>query len=122
MHHDDEDGRSTGDSPLEQHILAGDLIGVMDCIDAADEAERKATRRAVERLIVRRWQLLRASPDNPLTVDGRTDKARANRLFRATELARFMCSADQPACDYWKHIGIQDIAAYNTRYAPEPSP
>lgn len=120
MHDHDEDN-ATGDSALEQHILAGDLGAVMDCIDAADEAERKAMRRAVERLISRRWQLLRAGPDSPLSVDGRTDKERANRLFRATELARFLCADEQPACDYWQHIGIQDIAAYRARYAPAPS-
>lgn len=120
MHHEDDDC-SMGDSPLERHILAGDLVGLMNCIDTAGEDERKAMRRAVERLIVLRWQLLRANPDSPLTLDGRTDKARANRLFRATELARFMCDPDQPACDYWKHIGIQDITAYKARYAPAPS-
>ncbi len=120
MHDHDEDS-ATGDTALERHILAGDLGAVMDCIDAADESERKAMRRAIERLISRRWQLLHASPDSPLTVDGRTDKTRANRLFRATELARFLCADDQPACDYWQHIGIQDIAAYKARYAPAPS-
>lgn len=118
---DNDEDNATGDSALERHILAGDLGAVMDCIDAADAAERKAMRRAVERLISRRWQLLRAGPDSPLSVDGRTDKERANRLFRATELARFMCASDQPACDYWQHIGIQDIAAYRARYAPAPS-
>lgn len=118
MHDDDT---STGDSPLERHILAGDLAAVMDCIDAADEAERKAMRRTAERLIMRRWQLLRADADSPLTVDGRTDQARANRLFRATELARFMCDPELPPSDYWQHIGIQDIAAYQARFAPPRS-
>lgn len=119
MHdHDHEDTTATGDSPLERHILAGDLDAVMDCIGAADEAERKVMRRTAERLIMRRWQLLRADPDSPLTVDGHTSKARANRLFRATELARFMCNPELPPSDYWQHIGIQDIAAYKARFTP----
>lgn len=118
MHDDDT---STGDSPLERHILAGDLDAVMDCIDTADQAERKAMRCTAERLIMRRWQLLRADADSPLAVDGRTDRARANRLFRATELARFMCDPELPPSDYWQHIGIQDIAAYQARFAPPRS-
>lgn len=121
MHDHDNDDTSTGDSPLERHILAGDLDAVMDCIDTADQAERKAMRRTAERLIMRRWQLLRADADSPLAVDGRTDRARANRLFRATELARFMCDPELPPSDYWQHIGIQDIAAYQARFAPPRS-
>ena len=59
---------------LERRILAGDITGVMDCIDAADAATRAAMRPTVERLIFGRWPLLRADPENPLCVDGRIDK------------------------------------------------
>lgn len=108
---------------LERHILAGDITAVMDCIDAADSPTRAALRPTIERLVFARWKLLRPEPGNPLEAEnGRIDKDHANRLFRAVVLARFLCADDLPACDYWKHIGIQDIAAYRARYAPPLPP
>ncbi|CAN7403196.1 DUF6493 family protein [Polaromonas sp. LjRoot131] len=98
------------DSPLEVRILAGDITGVMDLVDAMDSAERAVNLRVVERLVHARWRMLKA-----------LDKHQANRLFRAIDLARFLCSSEHPPADYWMHIGVQDIAAFRQRYQPAPS-
>jgi hypothetical protein len=98
------------DSPLEVRILAGDITGVMDLVDAMDPAERAVNLRVVERLVHARWRMLKA-----------LDKHQANLLFRAIDLARFLCSSEHPPADYWMHIGVQDIAAFRQRYQPAPS-
>lgn len=98
------------DSPLEVCILAGDIIGVMDLVDAMAPAERAVSLRAIERLVHARWRMLKD-----------LDKHKANRLFRAIDLARFLCGSEHPLADYWMHIGVQDIAAFRQRYQPAPS-
>lgn len=100
----------THDSPLEICILAGDVNGIMDLVDAMDAAEKAASRPAVEQLAFKRWAMRQ----------GR-DKAQTNRLFRAMDLARFMCSSEHPLSDYWMHIGVEDIATFKQRYQPAPS-
>jgi len=114
------DPQPAGDSPLEICILAGDLAGVMDLIDAMGPAERAASRPAIEKLIFARWRMLRPDPHDPANPRQALDKHSANRLFRAIELARFMCSAEHAPADYWMHIGVQDIAAFRQRYQPAP--
>lgn len=104
------DPQPARDSPLEVCILAGDITGVMDLVDAMDSAERAANLPAVTRLVHARWRMLKT-----------LDKHQANRLFRAIDLARFLCSSEYPPSDYWMHIGVQDIAAFRQRYQPVPS-
>lgn len=94
-------------TPLVARVLEGDIEGVMDVIDAMSPTERTASRPSLDRIAFNRWNLCRE-----------WDKGRANRLFRAIDLARFMCSADQPTTDYWMHVGVQDIAAFKQRYQP----
>lgn len=109
------------DSPLEIRILDGDLNGVMDLIDAMDPSERSRNLLAVERLVGPRWRWLSQDTPNPLNVRPGYGPHSANLLFRAIDLARFMCSSDLPQADYWMHIGVQDIAAFKQRYDPAPA-
>lgn len=105
------DADPTHDSPLEIRILDGDVAGVMDLVDAMTPAERAAIRPAIERLVFSRWRMAKQGGD----------KSAANRLSRAIDMARFMCSTEHPQADYWLHIGVQDIAAFRRRYQPGPS-
>lgn len=115
------DSQPACDSPLEACILAGDITGVMDLVDAMSPAERAASLPAVERLVHARWRMLRPQQPNPANPTQALDKHQANRLFRAIDLARFLCTSGHPAADYWMHIGVQDIAAFRQRYQPAPS-
>lgn len=106
------------DTPLEKGLLAGDIPAVMDLLAAMGPAERAAARPAVAHLNHMRWGLLRPDQRNPLNLREPFDKARANRLFRAIDLARFLCEPDNPLCDYWMHIGIEDIPAFKAQFRP----
>ncbi|SDN71693.1 DUF6493 family protein [Polaromonas sp. JS666] len=112
------DSQPACDSPLEACILAGDITGVMDLVDAMSPAERAASLPAVERLVHARWRMLRPQQLDPANPTQALDKHKANRLFRAVDLARFLCTSGHPAADYWMHIGVQDIAAFRQRYQP----
>lgn len=114
------DSLPAGDSPLEVRILAGDITGVMDLVDAMGPAERAASLPAVERLVHARWRMLRPQQRDPANPTQALDKQQANRLFRAVDLARFLCTSGHSAADYWMHIGVQDIAAFRQRYQPAP--
>lgn len=115
------DSQPAGDSPLEVCILAGDITGVMDLVDAMSPAERAANLPAVARLVHARWRMLRPQQCDPANPTQALDKRQANRLFRAIDLARFLCASEHAAADYWMHIGVQDIAAFRQRYRPAPS-
>ena len=109
------------DSPLAKRILAGDVTGVMDLVDAMDPAERMACLPNLAQLSTQRWHLIRPNPPVPSDTPHRRGHQEANLLFRAIEMARFLCDADLPRAEYWKHIGLEDIAAYKKRYVPAPS-
>lgn len=109
------------DSPLEICILDGDVNGVMELIDAMDPSERSRNWLVVERLVGPRWRWLSQNTPNPLNARPGYGPHSANLLFRAIELARFMCSPDLPQADYWLHIGVQDIATFKQRYNPTPA-
>ena len=110
-------------TPLGRCILAGDITGVMDTVDGMPTAERTAALIGVQALMIDRWKLVRQPPVNTPNAarEYEYDHANANRLFRAIELARFMCAADKPQEDYWMHIGVQDVAAFKQRYRPARS-
>ncbi len=112
-----DDNRSY-DTPLEKSLLAGDIPAVMDLLAAMGPAERVAARPAVAHLTHMRWGLLRPDQRNPLNLRVAFDKTQANRLFRAIDLARFLCEPENPLCDYWMHIGIEDIPAFKARFKP----
>jgi hypothetical protein len=107
-------------TPLGACILAGDISGVMDAVDAMSPSQQKEALAGVQALMSERWKLLQKR-----TEDGNWVRVlapeHANRLFRAVELAHFMCEPDHVMADYWKHIGIQDIALFKQRYQPERS-
>ncbi|RLJ40004.1 DUF6493 family protein [Acidovorax sp. 106] len=107
-------------TPLGCCLLAGDITGVMDLVDALSAAEKATTFVGVQAMLFQRWQLIRKrAPDGKAWVDA-CEPEHANRLFRAVDVARFMCNAELPLADYWMHIGIQDIAAFQQRYKPHP--
>ncbi|OYT93613.1 MAG: hypothetical protein CFE43_02520 [Burkholderiales bacterium PBB3] len=106
------------DTPLGRCILAGDISGVMDTVDGMAAAERAAALFGVHALVIDRWKLVRKPRASDPTAAVDYDYAHANRLFRAVEMARFMCTPDAKPEDYWMHIGVQDIAAYQQRYRP----
>ncbi|HOE40612.1 MAG TPA: DUF6493 family protein [Rhodoferax sp.] len=103
---------------LGRCILAGDITGVMNTLDAMPTSERTAALAGVQALLIDRWKLVRKPPASSASVAQTCDYDQANRLFRAVELARFMCAPDLPTCDYWMHIGVQDIATFRQRYRP----
>lgn len=109
------------DSPLEIRILDGDLNGVMDLIDAMHPTEKAHALFAVQGLVVSRWRWLKPDTPNPLNTRPGYGPHSANLFFRAIDLARFMCSPEHAQADYWMHIGVQDIAAFQQRYQPAPS-
>ncbi len=105
-------------TPLGLRLLAGDITGVMDLVDAMSATEKAATLPGVQAMLFERWKLIRKrAPDGKTWVDA-CEPAHANRLFRAVDMARFMCNAELPLADYWMHIGIQDITAFQQRYKP----
>lgn len=104
------------DTPLEKSLLAGDIPAVMDLLAAMGPAERVAARPAVAHLTHMRWGLLQPDQRNPLNLRVAFDKTQANRLFRAIDLARFLCEPEHSLCDYWMHIGIEDIPAFKARF------
>lgn len=107
-------------TPLGQCLLAGDINGVMDVIDGMSTAERAAALAGVHALTMDRWKLVRRRTADGQGWENVHDADHANRLFRAVTLARFLCNAEHPQADYWMHIGIQDIAAFQQRYKPQP--
>ena len=109
------------DSPLEIRILAGDVGGVMDLIDTMSPAERLGNLPVAERVSRNRWNFLVRNQPTSANVPSRFDYQKANLLFRAIEMARFMCDPDMPLADYWMHIGLEDISAFKVRYQPAPS-
>lgn len=109
------------DSPLEIRVLAGDVSGVMDLIDAMSPAERLDNLPSTARLSRNRWNLLRQDQPSPAGAPNRFDYQKVNLVFRAIEMARFMCQPDMPLADYWMHIGLEDISAFKARYQPAPS-
>ena len=106
------------ETPLGRCILAGDITGVMDMADSMTADERSAALIGVQALMIDRWKLVRKLRVSEPDGGGEYDYAHANRLFRAVEMARFMCTPDALQADYWMHIGVQDIAAYQRRYRP----
>lgn len=107
-------------TPLGRCLLAGDITGVMDLVDAMSAAEKATAFDGVQAMLFQRWQLIRKrAPDGKAWVDA-CEPEHANRLFRAVDVARFMCNAELPLADYWMHIGIQDITAFQQRYQPHP--
>lgn len=107
--------------PLGVCILAGDIGGVMHTIDAMSPAERAAALVGVQALMIDRWKLVRQRTENGKVSNDAYGPDHANRLFRAVELARYLCTPDHVLADYWMHIGIQDIAAFQQRYQPARS-
>lgn len=107
-------------TPLGLCLLAGDITGVMDLVDAMSATEKAAAFAGVQAMLFERWKLIRKrGPDGKTWVDA-CEPAHANRLFRAVDMARFMCNGELPLADYWMHIGIQDITAFQQRYQPHP--
>lgn len=107
-------------TPLGLYLLAGDITGVMDLVDALSATEKATAFDGVQAMLFQRWQLIRKrAPDGKAWVDA-CEPEHANRLFRAVDMARFMCNAELPLADYWMHIGIQDITAFQQRYQPHP--
>ncbi|OYU44808.1 MAG: hypothetical protein CFE44_10945, partial [Burkholderiales bacterium PBB4] len=118
---DDTDFPAFYREPLGACILAGDIAGVMDTVDAMSSRERADALPGVLALMIDRWKLVRKRTEDGTGWAHAHDPDYANRLFRAVELARFMCTPDQPLADYWMHIGIQDIEAFKARYQPPRS-
>jgi len=105
---------------LGRCLLAGDITGVMDVVDAMPVPERTTALVGVQALTFDRWKLLRRRTADGQGWENVYDADHANRLFRAVNLARFMCNVEHPRADYWMHIGIQDIRAFQQRYKPQP--
>ena len=106
------------ETPLGRCILAGDITGVMDTADSMSADERSVARIGVQALMIDRWKLVRKLRVSEPDGRGEYDYVLANRLFRAVEMARFMCTPDALQADYWMHIGVQDIAVFQRRYRP----
>lgn len=106
------------ETPLEKSLVAGDIAAVMDLIDAMDPAERAAAKPAVAHLTNRRWELLQAGKRHPLDPARTLSDAESDRAFRAIDMARFMCDEKLEQCDYWMHINVQDIPAFQARFRP----
>lgn len=109
-------------TPLGQTILAGDLSGVMAVIDGLTPPERAQALQGVNALMIDRWRMVRQRSDDGQGWVQLRDAHQANRLFRAVDLARFMCDSALPQADYWVHVGIQDIVRFQQRYQPVCTP
>ncbi len=84
----------------------------MTLIDTMDAAERAVNAVAVARLFYQNHALKRRLA---------LDKQQGTRVFRAIDMARFLCAPDLPLTDYWGHIGIEDIALFKERYQLDPT-
>lgn len=106
------------DSPLELRILAGDVNGVMDLIDAMSPAERAASWPAVEQLSYERYVKIRDERIQGFNARQPFDNQSAELLFRAMAMASFLCNPGILPSDWWKHVQLEDLAAYRRRYNP----